>query len=202
MSNTAPGVRYGEFERETAETRVRVALDFDGGHQRKISTGIGFFDHMLELFAFHGRLDIGIQCEGDRHVDDHHTIEDVGIVLGQAINHALSDPTFRIQRYADNHTPMDEALVLCAVDICGRSNLVFDVPFTREKIGEMSTECVEEFFKSVTRTGNFTLHLRKICGTNEHHIVEACFKAFGRALHDAVEVIDRTSGPASTKGSL
>jgi len=202
MSKTVPGVRYAEYERDTNETHVRVVLDFEGGKRRDVSTGIGFFDHMLELMAFHGYLDLGIQCEGDRHVDDHHTLEDVGIALGHAIGYALNDSSIRIRRYADNHTPMDEALVMCAIDISGRGYLSFDVPFTREKIGEMATECVMEFFRALAVNSGITLHLRKLAGVNDHHLCEACFKAFGRALHEAAHIVDRNAGVASTKGTL
>lgn len=202
MSKTSPGIRYAEFERETKETRVQVVLDLDGGTRSNISTGIGFFDHMLDLFAFHGGLNLGVQCEGDRHIDDHHSIEDVGIVLGKAIGHVLNDPTLKIRRYASNVTPMDEALILCAIDVSGRGFLSFNVPFTRERIGEMSTECVQEFFKSVAYHSGVTMHFVKQSGSNDHHVCEACFKAFGRALAEAATIVDRNSGPASTKGSL
>lgn len=197
MSKEAPGVRYAEIERETKETRTRVVLDLDGGTRSDISTGIAFFDHMLTQLCFHGEVDYGVVCEGDLGVDDHHTVEDVGIVTGQAIASALR--TEGIHRYASNHTPMDEALVLAAVDISGRGELYFDVPFTREKIGGLSTECVREFFRALAMHSGMTIHLRKITGINDHHICEATFKAFGRALHEATRISVRQT--TSTKGS-
>lgn len=199
MSKEVPGVRYAEMERESSETRVRVVVDIDGGSRRDIATGIGFFDHMLMQLAFHGSLNVGITAEGDLHVDDHHTIEDVGIVFGQAIAHAL-DAGDAVVRYASNHTPMDESLVLCAIDISGRGQLYFDVPFEREKVGDMSTECIREFFRAVAHHSGMTVHLRKIAGDNDHHLCEALFKAFGRALHDSTRRTDRR-GPTSTKGT-
>ena len=200
MSKEAPGVRYAELYRETSETRVQVVLDLDGGTRRDVSTGIGFFDHMLILMAFHGQFDIGINAEGDLEVDDHHTVEDVGIMLGKAFRQALdqSDP---IERYGNNHTPMDEALILVALDFSGRGVLTFDVPFTLEKIGDLSTECVREFFRAFSSNAGLTLHLHKITGVNDHHVCEALFKGLGRALFQATRRSDRR-GVASTKGSL
>lgn len=199
MSRAAQGVRYAERERETGETTVRVVLDLDGGTRRDISTGIGFLDHMLEQFAFHGHLDLGIKAEGDLHVDEHHTVEDVGIVLGEAIREALqSDP---IQRFGECHTPKDDALVLVAIDISGRGALHYDLTFERDKIGEMPTESIREFFQVVASNGGFTLHIRKIAGINEHHLCEAAFKGFGRALHHACRIVERR-GPTSTKGPI
>ena len=200
MSKEAPGVRYAEVYRETNETRVQVVLDIDGGTRRDITTGIGFFDHMLAQLAFHGQVDIGISAEGDLEVDDHHTVEDVGIVLGKAFHQALdqSDP---IERYASVHTPMDEALTLVAIDFSGRGALFYDVSFKREKIGELSTECVREFFRAFAHHGGFTLHIRAITGDNDHHICESIFKGIGRAIHQATRRSDRRGAP-STKGSL
>lgn len=200
MSKQAPGVRFAELDRETSETRISVVLDLDGGTKRDISTGIGFFDHMLQQLAFHGQFDVGIKAEGDTHIDDHHTVEDVGIVLGQAIRQALEGDK-HIARYASNHTPMDEALILVALDISGRAGLFYDVSFTRERVGEMATENVREFFRALTAHAGITLHIRKIVGDNDHHIVEGIFKAFGRALHEATRPVDRR-GVASTKGML
>jgi imidazoleglycerol-phosphate dehydratase len=198
MSKETPGVRYAEVDRETSETRVHVVLDLDGGHRRDISTGIGFFDHMLMQFAFHGQFNLGLRADGDIEVDDHHTVEDVGIVLGQALASAL-DQSEDIARYGSNATPMDEALVLAAVDISGRGMSIFDVPFQREKIGDLSTECIREFFRALATHAEITIHLRKVAGENDHHVAEATFKAAGRALHEATRRIDRPGG-ASTKG--
>lgn len=199
MSKEAPGVRYAEIYRETKETRIQVVLDLDGGTRRDISTGIGFFDHMLMQFAFHGQMDIGISAEGDLEIDDHHTIEDVGIVVGKALSQAL-DQSEAIDRYGSTITPMDEALVMVAVDFSGRGGLYYEVPFTREKIGDMSAECIQEFFKALAIHSGITLHLRKIAGDNNHHVCEALFKGFGQAIHQATRRSDRR-GSASTKGS-
>ena len=198
MSKDAPGVRYAEVYRETSETRVQVVLDLDGGTRRDILTGVGFFDHMLTLLAFHGHMDLGVSAEGDIEIDDHHTIEDVGIVLGQAIQQAM-DSTDPVARYASIHTPMDEALVLVAIDISGRGVLAFDVPFTREKLGDLSTECVREFFRALSAHSGITVHIRKVAGENDHHVCEAIFKGFGVAFHEATKKVDRHQG-TSTKG--
>jgi len=197
MSSGTAGVRYAEIFRETKETRIQVVLDLDGGTRQDISTGIPFFDHMLHQLAFHGHFDLGIQAEGDLDIDDHHTVEDVGIVLGQAICEALDQEPVR--RYASNHTPMDEALVLAAVDISGRGVLGFNVPFRREQIGTLSTECIHEFFRALTAHSKITIHLHKIAGENDHHVCEAMFKAFGRALYEATRHTERRGGN-STKG--
>lgn len=196
MSKDAPGVRYAEIDRETSETHVRVVLDLDGGTRSDISTGIPFFDHMLTQLCFHGEIDFGVICEGDLGVDDHHTIEDVGIVTGQAIAEALRSE--QIRRYASNITPMDDALVMAVVDVSGRGGLFFDIPFTREKIGGMSTECVKEFFRALALHSGLTVHLRKVAGENDHHLCEAAFKGFGRALHEATQISERKI--TSTKG--
>lgn len=201
MSAHTPGVRYAEVSRETGETRIEVTLDFDGDSRRDrskdIRTGIGFFDHMLQQLAFHGNLALGVQADGDLHIDDHHTIEDCGIVLGQAICEALGDEP--IVRYASNHTPMDEALVLCAIDVSGRGVLGWNVEWQRENLGSMATECVREFFRALSVHSKITIHIQKIAGENDHHVCEAIFKAFGRALHDATLLTDRRKG-TSTKG--
>lgn len=200
MSKGAPGVRFAEIDRETKETRVNVVLDLDGGTKQDIDTGIGFFDHMLTLFAFHGMLDMGIKAEGDLHIDDHHTIEDVGIVLGRAVRQSLleSDPVIR---YGSNHTPMEDALVLVALDISGRGSLHFDIEFDREKLGEMSTECVKEFFQAFAVNSGINLHIKQISGSNCHHICEAAFKGVGRALNQATRKSERRM-VGSTKGKL
>jgi imidazoleglycerol-phosphate dehydratase len=194
------GVRYGEFERETTETRVNIVLDLDGGTRRDISTGIGFFDHMLTQLAFHGQMDVGINAEGDLHVDEHHTVEDVGIGLGRAIREALKESE-QIIRYGSNHTAMDDALVLVAIDISGRGQLHYDVPFSRTSLGELATETVREFFGALATNARMTVHIHKVVGINDHHVCEAIFKGFGRALHEATRPIDRR-GASSTKGKL
>ncbi len=199
MSKDAPGVRYAEVYRETAETRIQVVLDLDGGTRRDVSTGVGFFDHMLQQLAFHGQIDLGISAEGDLAIDDHHTVEDVGIVLGQAFSQAM-DQSDSVERYGTNHTPMDEALVLVAVDFSGRGGLFYDVPFKRDKIGDLSTECIREFFRALAMHGGITLHLRKVAGENDHHLCEALFKGLGRAIHTATRRTERRGAP-STKGS-
>jgi len=199
MSKTAPGIRYAEIDRETGETSVRIVLDLDGGTRRDINTGIGFFDHMLAQTAFHGMLDVGISVEGDLTVDDHHTVEDVGIVLGRAIREAIG--TEPIERYADAVVPMDEALVQVAMDFSGRGQAFLDLPFRREQIGQLSTESVSEFFRAVSMHAGITLHIRKLAGENDHHVCEAAFKGFGRVLHLATLRSDRR-GSISTKGKI
>lgn len=198
MSKEAPGVRFAEVARETTETRVEVVLDLDGGTRRDIATGLGFFDHMLMQMAFHGLMDVGISAEGDLHVDDHHTIEDVGIVLGSAIRQAM-DVGEPIVRYANAIIPMDEALVMCVIDVSGRGSLHYDVTFKREQIGDVSTECFREFFRALALHSGLTIHLRTITGDNDHHIAEGMFKAFGIALHAATRKGERRFG-TSTKG--
>ncbi len=199
MSKATPGVRYAEVERETRATRVQVVLDLDGGTRRDISTGIHFFDHMLIEMAFHGQLDIGIISEGDLEVDDHHTAVDTGIVVGQAITQALEADT-GIERFADATIPTEDALVRVALDLRGRGSLHFDVPFTRNRLGGLSTQSVREFFDALAVHGGITLHITKLAGENDHHVCEALFKAFGLALHHAVKRTERnTSSP--TKGS-
>lgn len=199
MAKNSTSVRYAEVDRETAETSIHAVLDLDGGTRRDISTQVGFFDHLLQQMAFHGQFDLGLSVEGDLHVDDHHTVEDVGIVLGRALREAMhSEP---IERYASVHSPMDEALILVAIDLSGRGVLTFDCPFRREKIGELSTECIREFFRAFCAHGGVTLHIHRICGENDHHVAEAIFKGVGRALHAATRRTERR-GPVSTKGKL
>lgn len=200
MSKSAPGVRFAEVDRETKETRIHVVLDLDGGTKQDISTGVGFFDHMLIQLAFHGQFDVGIEAEGDLFIDDHHTIEDVGIVLGQAFKQTLDQST-PIERYGSFYLPMDEALVLAAVDVSGRPGLYFDCDFKREAVGEMATECVKEFWKAFAMNAGVTLHIRKVAGDNDHHVIEAMFKAVGRALRIATTRSDR-QGSTSTKGRI
>ena len=201
MSKITPGVRYAEIYRETKETRIEVVLDIDQGTRRDIETGIGFFDHMLQQLAFHGQFNLGIKAEGDLAIDDHHTVEDVGIVIGQAFTQAL-DPGQAISRYADVHSVMDEALVLVAVDISGRGILGWDVEFKREKIGDLSTECIREFFRAFSSYAKLGLHIRAIAGINDHHICEAIFKGVGRVLFSATRPDTNRFGAPSTKGSI
>jgi len=193
-------VRFAEIDRETKETRVNVVLDLDGGTKQDIDTGIGFFNHMLTLLAFHGMLDLGVKAEGDLHIDDHHTVEDVGIVLGRAVRQSLmeSDP---VVRYGSNHTPMEDALVLVALDISGRGSLHYELKFEREKLGELSTECIKEFFQAFATNAGINLHIKQISGSNGHHLCEATFKGVGRALHEATRKSERRQ-VSSTKGKL
>jgi imidazoleglycerol-phosphate dehydratase len=197
MSKDVPGVRQAELSRESTETRVKVVLDLDGGAHRAISTGVGFFDHMLQQLAFHGQVDLEISAEGDLHIDDHHTVEDVGIVFGRAFAQALGGKP--IVRYGNTITPMDEALIMVALDFSGRGMLIYDVPFVREKVGDMATENVREFFRAFSTHAGITLHIRKLAGENDHHVAEGIFKGIGRALYQATRPSDR-KGVASTKG--
>jgi imidazoleglycerol-phosphate dehydratase len=200
MSKSAPGVRFAEVDRETKETRIHVVLDLDGGTKQDITTGIGFFDHMLQQLAFHGQFDVGIEAEGDLFIDDHHTVEDVGIVLGQAVRQALESNT-GIERYGVAVVPMDEALIQAVVDISGRGGFFTDIEFKREQVGELSTECVREFWKSFANNAGITLHIRRLAGDNDHHIIEGMFKSVGRALRAATTRVDRP-GSTSTKGRI
>ena len=195
-------MRSTQIERKTAETDVRLTLSLDGAGRAQIDTGVGFLDHMLTLFAAHGRFDLTVRCAGDTQVDDHHSVEDVGIALGDAVAQALGEKR-GIRRYGSMLLPMDEALVLCAVDLSGRSCLRMQAAFPSQKIGTFDTELVEEFFTAFARRAGVTLHLRQLDGTNSHHIAEAMFKAFGRALSEAVSLDARLAGEIpSTKGAL
>ncbi|MFC0389208.1 imidazoleglycerol-phosphate dehydratase HisB [Muricoccus vinaceus] len=194
--------RRTEIARETAETRIHLKLDLDGTGRAEIATGIGFLDHMLTAVARHGMIDLAVRAEGDLHIDFHHTTEDVGIVLGQAIRKALADKR-GIRRYGQALVPMDEALAECAIDISGRPYLAWSASFTRDKVGEMDTELFEEFFRAVTMNSAMTVHLTQRAGTNAHHVAEGLFKAFARALRMAVEADPRAEGTIpSTKGML
>ncbi len=194
--------RQAKVERRTGETAVTVSIDLDGTGQSRIETGIGFLDHMLTAFARHALLDLGIDATGDLHVDGHHTTEDVGIVLGQAIASALGDKR-GIRRYGHAVVPMDEALVDAAIDLSGRPYLAFDVAFARDRIGEMDTELFEEFFRALAMNALLSLHLNRRAGGNAHHVAEACFKATARALRAAVEPDPRAlAAIPSTKGAL
>lgn len=168
---------------------MRVVLDADGGTRRDISTGIGFLNHMLEVLAYNSHMDLGVKAEGDFEVDDHHTVEAIGLLLGEALATALDDSP--IARYGDNRTVVDDALVMVALDLSGRGQLFFDVPFQRDHVGGLSTENVREFFQSFVIGSGLTLHLRKEAGINEHHLCEALFKGVGRALHEATRQVER-----------
>jgi imidazoleglycerol-phosphate dehydratase len=198
MSKNTPGVRYAEVERETSETHIQVVIDLDGGSRRDATTGVGIFDHLLQQLAFHGQIDLGISAEGDLEVDEHHLVEDVGIVLGQCIAQAL-DQEEQIARYGDAMTPMDDALVLVAIDISGRGNLYWDIQFSREKVGDLATESIQEFFGAIARHSGITIHMRKIAGHNDHHLCIALFRGFGLALAQASKRQERKS--SSTKGT-
>ena len=199
---TASGRRTGEVTRETKETRIRVAVDLDGTGVSTIATGIGFFDHMLEAFARHAGIDVTVEATGDLHIDMHHTVEDTGIVLGQAVNQAL-DGFKGIKRFGAAYIPMDETLTRCALDLSNRPYLIWKVSFQRPKIGEMDTELFEEFFRAFAFNAGVTLHVALKAGTNAHHVAEACFKAVARALRAATEPDPRAPGAVpSTKGML
>jgi imidazoleglycerol-phosphate dehydratase len=195
-------MRTGQVKRTTKETDIDVAVDLDGKGVSQIATGIGFLDHMLDLLARHSRIDITAKAKGDLHIDDHHTAEDVGIALGQAVKQALGDMK-GITRYADVHLPMDEALTRVAIDISGRPFLVFKVAFKRHKIGSFDTELVNEWFQAFAMNAGITLHVETLYGTNDHHISESCFKGLARALRAAISVDPRAKDEIpSTKGSL
>ena len=195
-------MRKTEINRATAETKIQLSLDLDGSGKSEIDTGVGFLDHMLTLFARHGRFDLTVKCEGDTYVDDHHSTEDIGICLGKAFAQALGDMR-GITRYGSTILPMDETLILCAVDISGRAYLGFDAEFTSEKIGAFDTELVEEFFAAFVRTSAVTLHIKKLDGKNSHHIAEGIFKAFARTMKTAVAVDEQYKNEIpSTKGVL
>ena len=195
-------MRTGSVKRETFETKIELRLDLDGSGAANIVSGVGFLDHMLTLFSFHSGMDLFVRCEGDTHVDAHHSVEDIGIALGRAISEALSDRA-GIVRYGNFLLPMDEALVLCALDISGRCHVNFDVAMPCTKVGEFDTELVKEFFVAVSRGLGLTLHVKRIAGENAHHIIEACFKGFGRALREAVRVDEKMGGRTpSSKGTI
>lgn len=192
-------MRHSEVSRETAETAVKLSLELDGSGRSEIDTGIGFLDHMLTLLALHGGLDLAVSCKGDLNVDAHHSVEDIGLCLGAAIAQALGKKR-GINRYGHIILTMDEALILCAVDLSGRPCLRYTADIPSQKVGEFDTELVREFFQAVANTALMSLHLRQLDGENSHHIIEGMFKAFGRALREAVAV---TGGALpSTKGVL
>ena len=194
-------MRIAEITRNTKETQITVKLDLDGKGVHNIDTGIGFFDHMLKSFAKHGLFDLKLKVTGDLIVDCHHTIEDVGIVLGEAIKEAIGDK-MSIRRYGDIILPMDEALILCAIDLSGRPYLVFESQFTSDMVGYFDTQMVKEFFYAISYSAGMNLHIRKIAGENDHHIIEGMFKAFAKALDEATVKDTRIKTILSTKGSL
>ncbi|NLP35740.1 MAG: imidazoleglycerol-phosphate dehydratase HisB [Clostridiales bacterium] len=193
--------RTAVISRKTKETEIHLEFNLDGTGQSQIETGIGFFDHMLDSFCRHGFFDMKLSVKGDLYVDSHHTVEDTGIVLGQAIKSALDDKE-GISRYGSFLLPMDETLVLCAIDLSGRPYLVFDEEFTVDKIGYMDTELIKEFFYAISYSSGMNLHIKKMYGENNHHIVEATFKAFAKALDAACRFDDRVQGVLSTKGTM
>lgn len=194
-------MRESTVERETKETQITCKLNIDGSGSSEIATGIGFFDHMLEGFSKHGFFDLNMKINGDLNVDGHHSVEDAGIVLGCAIKEAIGDKR-GIKRYGSAMIPMDESLALCAVDLCGRPYLSFDCNFTVEKIGYLDTELIKEFFYAVSYSAGMNLHIKMINSGNNHHMAEAMFKAFARALDEATTLDPRSNDIPSTKGSL
>ena len=193
--------REASVERNTKETEIKLKINLDGTGYSDIETGVGFFNHMLDGFTRHGLFDLSVRVHGDLQVDDHHTIEDTGIVLGTALKEAIGDKK-GIKRYGSCILPMDESLVLCALDLCGRPYLVWDLVLDREKVGDLETEMVREFFYAVSYAAEMNLHIRQMAGMNNHHIIEAAFKAFAKALDSAVAAEPRLTGVLSTKGSL
>lgn len=195
-------MRTSNISRKTAETDIKLKLNIDGKGQSNIDTGCGFFDHMLTLFAKHGGFDLDVYCKGDINVDYHHTVEDIGIALGQAFFEALGDKK-GIYRYGDIILPMDEALILSAVDFSGRSYLGLDLKIRAKKVGDFDTELVEEFFIALTSNAKINLHVRQLAGKNSHHVIEGVFKAVARAFKNAVKIdIDNRDSVPSTKGVL
>lgn len=194
-------MREATVERKTKETDISCKLNIDGSGVSTISTGIGFFDHMLEGFSRHGFFDLNMTINGDLNVDGHHSVEDAGIVLGQAIKEAIGDKK-GIMRYGSTILPMDDALCLCAIDLCGRPYFVFECDFTVDRVGYLDTELVRDFFYAVSYSAGMNLHIKMIHGENNHHMIEAMFKAFARALDEATLNDPRINGVLSTKGSL
>ncbi|MFN3349102.1 imidazoleglycerol-phosphate dehydratase HisB [Pseudorhodoplanes sp.] len=195
-------MRKGQIARKTKETDIAVEVAIDGSGRSAIATGIGFLDHMLDLLARHSRMDLTVKAKGDLHIDDHHTTEDVGIALGQAVKQALGDMK-GITRYADVHLPMDETLTRVALDVSGRPFLVFKVTFGRDKIGTFDTELVNEWFQAFAMNAGITLHVETLYGSNDHHISESCFKGLARALRAALAIDPKAANEIpSTKGSL
>ena len=195
-------MRKSDISRKTAETDIRLTLTLDGTGKSDIQTGVGFLDHMLTLFARHGAFDLSLSCQGDTNVDDHHSVEDIGIALGEAFREALGEKR-GVRRYGDVTLPMDEALILAAVDLSGRGGFYGDLHIPTQKVGTFDTELTEEFFIALARNGGMTLHVRQLAGQNSHHIIEGAFKAVARALRTAVSVDPDFAGEIpSTKGVL
>ncbi len=194
-------MREAQITRKTSETEVNIKINLDGCGTYDVDTGIGFFDHMLCLMAKHGLIDLQVKAKGDLYVDPHHTVEDIGITLGKCIEKALEDKTC-MKRYGTVFLPMDEALAMISMDISGRPYIVFDAEFNSQRVGEMDTELVEEFFRAVAFNAGITLHVKILYGKNTHHMIEALFKAFGKALKEATTKDNRINGIMSTKGSL
>ncbi len=195
-------MRTAEIKRDTAETKIALSLNLDGVGKSEIHTGCGFLDHMLTLFAKHGRFDLTVACDGDTYVDDHHTVEDIGIALGSAFSDALGDKR-GVVRYGNEILPMDEALILSAVDFSGRSYLAYDLAIPTEKVGTFDTELVEEFWLGFTRNAKCTLHIKQLAGTNSHHIIEGAFKSVARAFKTACAIDPAFADEIpSTKGVL
>jgi imidazoleglycerol-phosphate dehydratase len=201
MAETKGKIRSAQVKRRTAETDIEIVMQLDGEGASQIETGIGFLDHMLTHVARHGLFDLAVTAKGDLHIDDHHTVEDVGIALGQAFAQALGDRS-GIARIGNIIVPMDEALVLCAIDVSGRGFLAIDLETPTPRLGTFTTELVPEFFRAVAMHAGWTIHLRQLAGANTHHIIEAAFKAFGRAAAQAVALDVRVKGIPSTKGVL
>lgn len=193
--------RYAELNRNTKETQISMKFSVDGTGKSQIDTGIGFFDHMLEGLAKHGFFDLDLKVKGDLQVDAHHTVEDTGIVLGNAIREALKDKA-GIKRYGYFILPMDDALALCSIDLCGRPYFSFECEFPTERVGYMDTELVREFFYAVSYSAGMNLHMKMLSGINSHHMIESLFKAFAKALDEATMIDPRISGVLSTKGTL
>ncbi len=195
-------MRNASVNRTTSETKIALSLDLDGSGKADIATGVGFFDHMLDLFARHSLIDLTVNCAGDTQIDDHHSVEDIGIALGEAVKQALGDKR-GIARYADICLPMDETLTRVAIDVSGRPFLVFRTAFAAQKIGTFDTELVREFFQAFAMNAGITLHVETLYGENAHHIAESCFKGLARALRKAIALDPREAGRIpSTKGAL
>jgi imidazoleglycerol-phosphate dehydratase len=194
-------MRNASLKRKTKETSIDISVSLDGTGKYRISTGIGFLDHMLELFSKHGMFDVGLICRGDLHVDDHHTTEDVGIALGKAFERALGDKK-GIVRYGSAYVPMDESLARCVIDLSGRSTLVFKAEFNRKKVGDLSTEMIRHFFQSAADNMHANIHVEVLYGSNTHHKIEAIFKSFALALRQAAARDPQVKGILSTKGAL
>lgn len=194
-------MRTASLKRDTLETKISLSLNLDESQPVSIDTGVGFFDHMLTLFAYHSRISLTVKADGDLEVDSHHVVEDIGILLGQSLLEALGDKS-GINRYGTSFVPMDETLGMASLDLSGRSFLVFDATFSNPKLGQFDTELAKEFFQAFAFNSRMTLHLKIIHGENTHHKIESLFKATGRALREAIEVNDAISGVNSTKGVL